>query len=1031
MNKYNIIIENIDSTVVSSYESKRTRPTEYQSEADLEKALIKQLISQGYEYLKVHKASDLLANLKLQLERLNDYKFSDKEWRTILNSYLANPKESIVEKTRKIKEDYIYSLTKDDGLTQNIRILDKANIHNNFLQVVNQVEIEGKRKNIYDVTILVNGLPLVHIELKRRGVTLKEAFNQIKRYQEESFWAESGLYEYAQIYVISNGTQTKYYSNTTREAATKDNISKQTSKRKTSNSFEFTSYWADATNKTIPDLKDFTATFFARHTLLNVLIKYCVFTSDNMLLVMRPYQIVAAEKIINEININLNNKKRIGTVDAGGYIWHTTGSGKTLTSFKAARIASELEGISKVLFVVDRKDLDYQTMKEYDKFEKGAANSNVSTAVLKRQLEDPNSRIIITTIQKLSNFIKGNKGHYIYNENVVLIFDECHRSQFGEMHKNITSSFKKYMIFGFTGTPIFAVNTRAGTKLPTLKTTEQVFGKQLHTYTIVDAIQDGNVLPFRIDYVNTTKAKKDIEDEEVYDIKREKALLAPKRIEAVTKYILEHFHQKTKRNERAYDFMRLVNIEDVAKYQGKMEEIKKKTQLTGFNSIFAVASIEAAKRYYAEFKMQQEKLPEEQRLKIATIYSWNPNEGSEFEDDGLYDENNENTDGLDQSSRDFLDDAIKDYNEYFGTSYDTSSEKFQNYYKDVSLRVKNREIDLLIVVNMFLTGFDATTLNTLWVDKRLRQHGLIQAFSRTNRILNSIKTFGNIVCFRNLEKQVNDAIALFGNKDALGIVLLKSFKDYYEGYDDFPGYVKLVERLTNEYPLGEEIIGEENERKFIKLFNTILKVRNILQSFDDFKDKELISDYDYQDYQSIYIDLYDKYREQAKADAEDIDDDLEFELELVRSVEVNIDYILMLVSKYYDDNRQDKEVVVKVTKAIDSSPSLRNKKDLILKFIDQVNVNEELDDEWKAYIKESKERELTKIIKEENLKYDATIKYVDKAFDTGEMKSIGTDITEILPATSMFKTKDGISREVKKETVFQKLLAFFERFFGL
>ena len=1031
MNKFDIIIENIDSTVVSSYESKRVRQTEYQSEADLENALIKQLKNQGYEYLNAKTPNELILNLRVQLEKLNNYTFSDKEWNQILNNYLVNPKESIVEKTRKIQEDYIYSLTKDDGTTQNIRILDKSNIHNNSLQVINQFEVEGLRKNRYDVTILVNGLPLVHIELKRRGVTLKEAFNQIKRYQEESFWAESGLYEYAQIYVISNGTQTKYYSNTTREAATKDNISKQTSKRKTSNSFEFTSYWADATNKTIPDLKDFTATFFARHTLLNVLIKYCVFTSDNMLLVMRPYQIVAAEKIINEININLNNKKRIGTVDAGGYIWHTTGSGKTLTSFKAARIASELEGISKVLFVVDRKDLDYQTMKEYDKFEKGAANSNVSTAVLKRQLEDPNSRIIITTIQKLSNFIKGNKGHYIYNENVVLIFDECHRSQFGEMHKNITSSFKKYMIFGFTGTPIFAVNTRAGTKLPTLKTTEQVFGKQLHTYTIVDAIQDGNVLPFRIDYVNTTKAKKDIEDEEVYDIKREKALLAPKRIEAVTKYILEHFHQKTKRNERAYDFMRLVNIEDVAKYQGKMEEIKKKTQLTGFNSIFAVASIEAAKRYYAEFKMQQEKLPEEQRLKIATIYSWNPNEGSEFEDDGLYDENNENTDGLDQSSRDFLDDAIKDYNEYFGTSYDTSSEKFQNYYKDVSLRVKNREIDLLIVVNMFLTGFDATTLNTLWVDKRLRQHGLIQAFSRTNRILNSIKTFGNIVCFRNLEKQVNDAIALFGNKDALGIVLLKSFKDYYEGYDDFPGYVKLVERLTNEYPLGEEIIGEENERKFIKLFNTILKVRNILQSFDDFKDKELISDYDYQDYQSIYIDLYDKYREQAKADAEDIDDDLEFELELVRSVEVNIDYILMLVSKYYDDNRQDKEVVVKVTKAIDSSPSLRNKKDLILKFIDQVNVNEELDDEWKAYIKESKERELTKIIKEENLKYDATIKYVDKAFDTGEMKSIGTDITEILPATSMFKTKDGISREVKKETVFQKLLAFFERFFGL
>ncbi len=1032
MNNYNVIIENIDSTVVSSYESKKTRQTEYQSESDLEKSLIKQLVSQGYEYLKVKNTEELFINLKSQLEKLNNFNFSDKEWNRMLINYLANPKESIVEKTRKIQEDYIYNLTKDDGTTQNIKIIDKTNIHNNSLQVINQVEVEGKRKNIYDVTILVNGLPLVHIELKRRGVTLKEAFNQIKRYHEESFWAESGLYEYAHIYIISNGTQTKYYSNTTREAASKENIGRDSNKRKTSNSFEFTSFWADATNKTIEDLEDFAATFLAKHTILNVIVKYCVFTAENMLLVMRPYQIVAAEKIINEININLNNKKRIGTIDAGGYVWHTTGSGKTLTSFKAARIASELEGIHKVLFVVDRKDLDYQTMKEYDKFESGAANSNTSTAVLKKQLEDSNSKIIITTIQKLSIFIKQNKGHTIYQENVVLIFDECHRSQFGEMHRDIIKSFKKYMIFGFTGTPIFASNTTAGNKFPTMKTTEQVFGKQLHAYTIVDAIQDGNVLPFRIDYINTTKAKDSLsDDEEVFDIEREKALLAQGRISEITKYILEHFYQKTKRNEKSYDFNKLLNIKEVAKNQGKVEELKDKVKITGFNSIFAVASIDAAKKYYTEFKKQQQNLIPDQRIRVATIFSWNPNEGSEFEQDGLFDENNENTNGLDQSSRDFLDEAIKDYNSYFGTSYDTSSDKFQNYYKDLSLRVKNREVDLLIVVNMFLTGFDATTLNTLWVDKRLRQHGLIQAFSRTNRILNSIKTFGNIVCFRNLEKQVNDAIAIFGNKDASGIVLLKSYKDYYEGYDDFPGYINLVYELQNAYPLGEQIIGEQNERNFIKLYNQILKTKNILQAFDDFAGNEIISDYDYQDYQSIYINLYEKYRNQTKADAEDISDDLEFELELVRSVEVNIDYILMLVAKYYDDNKQDKEIVIKVTKAIDSSPSLRNKKDLILKFIDTINVNKELVDEWKLYIEKAKEQELNKIIQEENLKAEETKKYVNQAFSTGEMKSVGTDITRILPAISMFGNKDGISREDKKQTVFQKLIGFFERFFGL
>lgn len=1029
MNKFDIIIENIDSTVVSSYESKRVRQTEYQSEADLENALIKQLKNQGYEYLNAKTPNELILNLRVQLEKLNNYTFSDKEWNQILNNYLVNPKESIVEKTRKIQEDYIYSLTKDDGTTQNIRILDKSNIHNNSLQVINQFEVEGLRKNRYDVTILVNGLPLVHIELKRRGVTLKEAFNQIRRYHHESFWAESGLYEYAQIYVISNGTQTKYYSNTTRERANSENINKDSTKQKTSNSFEFTSFWADARNKTIDDLEDFAATFLTKHTLLNVIIKYCVFTADNLLLVMRPYQIVATERIINQININLNNKKQIGTIDAGGYVWHTTGSGKTLTSFKAARIAADNEEIKKVLFVVDRKDLDYQTMREYDKFEEGAANSNTSTAILKKQLEDPNSKIIITTIQKLSIFIKQNKKHDIYNENVVLIFDECHRSQFGDMHRDIVKAFNKYMIFGFTGTPIFASNTTAGNKFPTMKTTEQVFGKQLHTYTIVDAIRDGNVLPFRIDYINTARAKDELLDEEVYDIEREKALLAPNRISEITKYILEHFNQKTKRNERSYEYSKITNIKEVARRRNKAEEIKEKTRITGFNSLFAVASIEAAKRYYAEFKKQQENLIPDKQIKVAIIYSWNPNEGSEFEQDGLFDENNENTEKLDKPSRDFLEEAIKDYNNYFGTSYDTSSEKFQNYYKDLSLRVKNREVDLLIVVNMFLTGFDATTLNTLWIDKRLRQHGLIQAFSRTNRILNSIKTFGNIVCFRNLENQVNEAIATFGNPDAKGIVLLKSFKDYYEGHDDFPGYKNLVNKLVDEYPIGEVILGEINEKNFIKLYNQILKVKNILQAFDDFKGMEIISDFDYQDYQSIYISLYEKYRKTTKADATDIIDDLEFEIELVRSVEVNIDYILMLVAKYHDENMEDKEIVVKVEKAIDSSPSLRNKKDLILKFIDTINVNKDLVDEWKSYIDKAKEIELNKIINDENLKLEETKRYMTQAFNTGELKSVGTDLTDILPAISMFdKTTN---REVKKQTVFQKLLEFFERFFGL
>jgi type I restriction enzyme R subunit len=742
---------------------------------------------------------------------------------------------------------------------------------------------------------------------------------------------------------------------------------------------------------------------------------------------MRPYQIVATERIVSKIHINLNDKKRIGKIEAGGHVWHSTGSGKTLTSFKTARIASEIPEINKVLFVVDRKDLDYQTMKEYDKFEKGAANSNTSTAVLKKQLEDVNVKIIITTIQKLTIFVNKNKNHFIYDKNIILMFDECHRSQFGQMHVDITKSFKKYMIYGFTGTPIMAVNANARNKFPTLKTTEQIFGERIHTYTIVDAITDGNVLPFRIDYIRTTKSKDDIDDEEVSDIKREEALLALPRLEKISRYILEHFNQKTSRHEQSYDFRKLTNIKEVAKNQGKTVEHRSSVKLTGFNSILATASIKAAQIYYSILKEIQTQTIPDNRLKVAIIYSWNPNGDNDFAEDGIFDENNESTEGLDLSSREFLDNAIKDYNGYFGTNFDTSSDKFQNYYRDLSLRVKNREIDLLIVVNMFLTGFDATTLNTLWVDKPLRAHGLIQAFSRTNRILNSIKKFGNIICFRNLEKEVNAAVALFGNKDAKGIIILKSFDEYYLGYDGFEGYKSLVEKLQKDFPLGQPIIGEQNERNFIKLYNILLKTKNILQAFDDFKGKELINEFDFQDYQSRYLSIYEKYRHTNGA-GKDIKDDLVFEIELVRSVEVNIDFIKMLISKYYEDHQVDKEILVKVSKAIDASPTLRSKKDLIMKFMESVNgTDNSVVEEWKKYIEKAKDIELEKIINEENLNPEETKKFVKEAFGGGAVKSVGVDIVKILPPMSMFNT----NREEKKKNVIQKITQFFERFFGL
>ena len=802
MSYFNIVAQSSESTVVTEYKPQAKRSEAYQSEAQLEKEFIRLLEELGYEYLHIHKDTDLVANLRRQLSKLNGYEFTDGEWQRFFSEVLANPNLGIAEKTRLIQEDHVQVLKRDNGESKNITLIDKKNIHNNILQVINQYAVstgEGAaHDNRYDVTILVNGLPMIHVELKRRGVPIREAFNQIDRYQRDSFWAASGLYEFVQIFVISNGTNTKYYSNTTRFNHIKDSKTQKVKKEKTSNSFEFTSYWADANNRIIPDLIDFTKTFFARHTILNILTRYCVYTSEGLLLVMRPYQIVATERILNRIEI-ANNYKKYGSVAGGGYIWHTTGSGKTLTSFKTAQLASRLDYIDKVLFVVDRKDLDYQTMKEYDRFEKGAANSNTSTAVLKRQLEDDGAKIIITTIQKLATFIKKNAGHGVFDKRVVIIFDECHRSQFGDMHLAITRYFKKYHLFGFTGTPIFAANAGVSKK-PTLRTTAQAFGDQLHAYTIVDAINDKNVLPFRVDYIKTMDMEEDIDDKEVWDINREKAYLAPERIRLVTEYILTHFDQKTYRGDKTYTYNVLQNIAEVASASGRdaIEEVKRKQRISGFNSIFAVSSVDAAKLYYAEFKRQMEADPTK-KLRVAIIYSYGANEE---ETDGILDEENpEDTSALDAGSREFLEAAIADYNAMFHTNYDTSSDKFQNYYKDVSLRMKNKELDLLIVVNMFLTGFDATTLNTLWVDKNLKMHGLIQAYSRTNRILNSIKTFGNIVCFRNLQKRTDDAISLFGDKDAGGIVLLRGYNDYYYGYTDddqkeHPGYVDMIEELT-------------------------------------------------------------------------------------------------------------------------------------------------------------------------------------------------------------------------------------------
>ena len=1036
--QYNVIVEQENVTVMSSYTPLQREERGGQSEEELELSFIKQLTEQGYEYVNITSEAQMISNLRKEIDRLNGLTLSDSEWKTLFEKHIASQNLTIEDKTNIIQRSEVINIKLDDKSSQNIKLIDKKDIHNNHLQVLNQYVPEGGAKeNRYDVTILVNGLPLVHCELKKRGVPIKEAFNQINRYERDSFWAGTGLYDYVQLFVISNGTETKYYSNTTRfahVAAVNKNAKKK--KKTQTQSFEFTSYWADADNVTILDLRDFTKTFFAKATLLNILTKYCVFTVDKNLMVMRPYQIAATERILLRIKRAVMNKQQ-GTLDAGGYIWHTTGSGKTLTSFKTAQLAGGLPYVDKVLFVVDRQDLDYQTMKEYDNFEKGCANSNTNSGKLQKQLNDTSksSKIIITTIQKLASLIKNNKEIKCTDKNVVMIFDECHRSQFGLMHTAITKTFKKYMIFGFTGTPIFAKNAGAS-KNPKLRTTKQAFGDQLHQYTIIDAIRDKNVLPFKVDYIQTVKAKGAIEGKKVWGIDTDKALMAPQRIANNVKYILKHFDQKTKQ-QQSYAYSVITNVEKVASdKKNKTEEIKSKNKLGGFNSIFAVDSIPAAILYYNEFKKQQEeKAP-------AAIFTYAPNE-EENEMGYIDDEDPGETGELDPTSKDFLDGAIKDYNDMFGTKYDTSGEKFQNYYKDLSLRMKNKEVDILIVVNMFLTGFDAKTLNTLWVDKNLKMHGLLQAYSRTNRILNSIKNCGNVVCFRNLEEATKESFSLFGDKNACGTILMRPFADYYYGFDEennkhVLGYKEIIEKLLEKYklPMNPANYSEEQKKEFVRIFGGVLKLTNLLSAFDEFTaEKRIITEFDTQDYLTWYNDIHEELRPGGKEQKDDIEDDLVFEMELVKQIQINIPYILSLVKEYHDKNCGDQTIIAKIQKAIGSSPDMRDKKDLIMKFIEKMTPEHsegegDIDKEWSDYIAKEREAELSSIIKDERLKPEETKKFIDQAFEDGYVTSTGLAITNVLPPMPLFGGGKA-NREKKKETVLTKLTGFFNKFFNV
>ncbi|MBR3648233.1 MAG: HsdR family type I site-specific deoxyribonuclease [Paludibacteraceae bacterium] len=1050
MDDYRIILEEEHQTVMAHYEVKAKPSEGYQSETQLETAFINQLMAQGYVYRIVKNEEGLLRNLREQLEALNNIQFSDSEWARLLPQ-ISNEQMTIQDKTEMLQgKGYILALKLDNGETKNIKLVDKQNVYNNRLQVTNQYEEPGgAHKNRYDVTILVNGLPMVHVELKRRGQPIKEAFNQINRYQRDSFWAGKAMFDFIQVFVISNGTETKYYSNTTRYA--KEQETESIRKRKTDgNSFEFTSYWSDQENNRLTDLRDFTTGFFAKHTILNILTKYCVFNVDKQLLVMRPYQIAATEKILLRIQTAINNKWQ-GSIKAGGYIWHTTGSGKTLTSFKTAQLASKMEHVKKVLFVVDRKDLDYQTMKEYNNFEPDCANSNTSARVLLRQMKDENCNIIITTIQKLSNLMKPNiydndeeLRKVLQKDNIVLIFDECHRSQFGEMHQLITKRMKRYLMFGFTGTPIFAVNANKGSKY---STTAQLFGgepddegkptKPLHTYTIINAIGDNNVLRFHVDYDSTMKMKSDVERKQVWGIDTEEALHDPRRISVVTRYIIDHFGEKTKQEADAYSMSRLLNVHEVVK-RGRNAEEKKHTYKTkGFNSIFAVDSVKSAILYYNEFKKQLAE-PGAPNLRVATIFTYSANE-EEVDEWGFEEgENPENTEGMDVQSREALEAAIKDYNELYGVNYSTDGDNFQSYYKDVSLRMKNKDIDLLIVVGMFLTGFDAKTLNTLWVDKNLKLHGLLQAYSRTNRILNSVKDCGNIVCFRNLKESTDKSLAIFGDPNAKGLVFMKSYDEYYRnGYEDAKGkhqrpYIELIATLLAQFPVEKmgNILDEEEKKDFIRLMGEILRLRNILSVFDAFDEEaKIVPEMDYQDYLGWYNQFYEELRKQRPdKEMENIVDDIVFEIELVRHDQINIHYILALVQRYHDSNCEDKEIIVKIRKQIDASPDMRDKRELIEKFIEQMTPDKGVDvgAEWNRYIERQKREELDAIIAEEHLKHNETVAFMQRAFMDGYVTETGTGIARILPATNPFLPESG----ARKQSVLQKLKEYLKKFLG-
>ncbi|EAH5546505.1 type I restriction endonuclease subunit R [Campylobacter upsaliensis] len=994
MKSLKLLAQNTTSTIAVEFTPSKRQNSSYQSEAQLEKELIATLQAQGYGYAPISDEKSLESNLRTKLEELNSTALSDTEWRRFFAQVLSRANASIVEKSVLIQEDYIQPLERDNGSIINFKLIDKADIHKNSLQVINQYEATTPtRSHRYDVSILVNGLPLVHIELKRRGVSLKEAFNQINRYGRESFFSGSGLFEFVQIFVISNGTQSKYYSNTTRDFHIKTKQGIKTTK--TSNTFEFTSYFSDEKNTIIDDLIDFAKTFFARHTLLNILCHYCVLDVDRKLLVLRPYQIAACEKILQQIAISYHNKfyEKSSEQKSGGYIWHTTGSGKTLTSFKTAQLVSKIQEIAKVLFVVDRKDLDYQTMREYDRFQKGAATGSKSTKELQSRLNstDKNHKIIITTIQKLSRFIaQAEKDHTIFNEHIVMIFDECHRSQFGQMQKDIAKAFKKLYLFGFTGTPIFAANALG------FETTERVFGACLHRYTIIHAIRDHNVLPFRVDYHTTTKDTTQITDE---------ILLNPTRIEHITRYILDHFTTHTKRNAKSYNL------------NGKHTK--------GFNALFATQSIPMAMRYYEEFKRQQAHLSQDEVLKIGIIYSYAPN-------DELEEENSEDTTALPKSQRDFLDAAISDYNAIFACRFDSSADNFQNYYKDFSLKLKNRELDLAIVVNMFLTGFDATTLNTLYVDKSLRYHGLLQAYSRTNRILNSVKSFGNIIAFRDLQKNTDDALALFSDENAKGIVFLRSLEEYLHGYTDekgqkHKGYNELTKELTDKFPLEsfrQATLKQSDKKHFLALFGELLKLRNILEIFDNFSDP--LNERDKQDYQSHYISTYEELRKD-KDDKESNLDEVEFEVELLAQVEVSIEYILELIAKYHKDQATNYEPILKL---LDSSLSLRSKKELFLRFIDSLHTQSNVEKDFSAYIKTHKNNALQDIINALNLDPKKTKEFMQDSFERGELRDYGRAFGDILPHSPLFGKGAEQTHKVREKAL-EKLQAFFELFKGL